>query len=398
LETINDQILLNKFFSKNHFEIRDHAHIASGLKYNFAPQVWYPNANGRFPPNPNMKTRSFDDESLHIVHFMGTYKNMAQTLLRVLPNSDVESKMIEGKKGYTNCNDGYKSTECMDVEDCATLSARQNRKFALVVTHDLRQPLRLPLPNMQKMLEQAALHKMDVVLIAPANGTFPLSEEDRKNLEAEKIKLVEVPWVVPPRAKYHSKSSNWCGPKDFIRVHAFGLTDYDAVAYYDNDIELQGDVTPALKCASRGFLLTTMGPLSPLNLGFFAVKPSAELLATTLEFAETADFYEDSNWEQSGWLPSHGKFAGADCGQGFLHTLFYKNTDAGKRAFEKTGLQLTSRQIDKCEWNYQGRCQSLNFECSSIRAHHKGGHGGCIKYNQGSELNLHAFLGEDEMA
>ena len=31
-----------------------------------------------------------------------------------------------------------------------------------------------------------------------------------------------------------------------------GLDEYDAVAYFDNDIEFQGDITPLLRCASTG--------------------------------------------------------------------------------------------------------------------------------------------------
>lgn len=34
---------------------------------------------------------------------------------------------------------------------------------------------------------------------------------------------------------------------------------YDAIAYYDTDIEFQGDITPVLRCAASGKFLSTNG-------------------------------------------------------------------------------------------------------------------------------------------
>ena len=57
---------------------------------------------------------------------------------------------------------------------------------------------------------------------------------------------------------------------------------YDAIAYYDNDVEIQGDITPILRCAASGKFLSTNGPLAPLNLGFFALKPDKRLFQASL--------------------------------------------------------------------------------------------------------------------
>ena len=37
---------------------------------------------------------------------------------------------------------------------------------------------------------------------------------------------------------------------------------YDAIAYYDTDIEFQGDISPVLKCAASGKFLSTNGGVS----------------------------------------------------------------------------------------------------------------------------------------
>jgi len=383
---VNDQICLNRMFEKNTFELTDHAIVKSGLNYNFAPQVWFKRQSGRYPVNPKMHQRFFDDPSLHLIHFMGVYKNIAQKILANLPpipesvglNKFFKAQTDEGLS--MNCNDGMQATQCLDVDECASLAPSNSQRFALVVTHDLQREVHLPFPNMDSMLYQAKLHSLDVILMVPANATNPLKDEQKQKLAEQNIKIVEAPWKVPPNAKFN-KGKNWCGPKDFIRLNIFSLTEYDAVAYYDTDVELQGDVTQALRCASRGYALTTQGPYAPLNLGFIAVKPSSALFETAVAFSEAADYDEEKGWDNAGWAPNNQHFVGGECGQGFLHTLLYKkNSAAAQMAFKKTGLQIVAKQLDPCVWNYQNRCPAVHFDCSNVRAHHKGVHGGCLKY------------------
>ena len=38
-----------------------------------------------------------------------------------------------------------------------------------------------------------------------------------------------------------------------------GSSGYDAIAYYDTDIEIRGDITPVLRCAASGKFLSTSG-------------------------------------------------------------------------------------------------------------------------------------------
>jgi len=390
----NDQTCLGWFAKANLTDAygtryKDHILVASGMNYNFGPQVWTKHKSGRFDLNPAMTERTFDDPSLHIIHFMGSYKNMAQNIISQLPPilSSVKQfgRIFKPKKtqheldNQLTCNDGEKLVPCLDVDKCAA-DAPATGRFAIVLTHDLKRRMKWPLPNMDSVNAQAKEHSMDIILMVPSKAKHSLDDDQKKELQEQNIKIVEVPWSVPPNSKFHPKSA-WCGPQDLIRIHAFGLKEYDAIAYYDTDIELQGDVIPALRCASTGRVLTTMGSQSPLNLGFFALKPSSALLETAIAFSEIADFDKATGWDNAGYLPSHGKYFGAECGQGYLHTLLYKNTSAVQRAFQKTGLKLQASQIDRCAWNYQGQCPDERFDCSQVRAHHKDGHyGSCVKY------------------
>jgi len=387
----NDQLCLRRFQDGNLLETHDHVIIGSGMQYNFGPQVWAQNKMGRNNLNPEMTDRKYDDPSLQIIHFMGAYKNMVHTVLPLLPpavNISSVKQFGRRKKKHEEkqpmCNDGEKNVQCLDVDQCAA-GAPATGRFAFILTHDLEKEIKLPFPNMDSVQFQAKKHSMDIVMLVPEHAKHPLSAQDKSELEGQNIKVVQVPWRIPPNSKFNQEHG-WCGPKDLIRLHAFGLKEYDAVAYYDTDVELQGDVSPALRCASRGYMLTTAGAASPLNLGFFAVKPSAELLDTALEFSKLADYDYKTGWDNAGYAPSGSKFVGAECGQGYLHTLFYKkNSIAAQKAFSKTGLKITASQLDRCAWNYQNSCPDTEFQCGQVRAHHKEakyGVGGCVKYSK----------------
>jgi alpha-N-acetylglucosamine transferase len=51
-----------------------------------------------------------------------------------------------------------------------------------------------------------------------------------------------------------------CGPTDLMRIHAFGLTEYEAVLYFDGDVVVVNDISSLLACAASGNFLMTEGP------------------------------------------------------------------------------------------------------------------------------------------
>jgi hypothetical protein len=215
--------------------------------------------------------------------------------------------------------------------------------------------------------------KIDLILIMTKQDAALISDGQREILDRYSVQLRTVDWAVPPNMKYHPEE-DWCGGTDLIRLHALNLEGYDAVAYYDTDIEFQGDVTAVFKCAATGTFITTNGGIDePLNVGFFAAKPDQRLMQAALAFARDSPYNDKTGWSESGWEPSDNYFVGAECGQGFFHTLFYKQDMLPSRnAFEEAGLgSLVARQIDRCEWNYQTSHMCPDFDCSRVRAHHK---------------------------
>ena len=71
----------------------------------------------------------------------------------------------------------------------------------------------------------------------PQTDIQQLGCRQRRLVERYQIRLIEVPWTIPPKSWYPSywwpgKADGWCGPQDLMRLHALGLDEYDAVVFY----------------------------------------------------------------------------------------------------------------------------------------------------------------------
>lgn len=279
------------------------------------------------------------------------------------------------------CNDGLNKVPCFDVDACAATAANSSSaKYALVFafTGSLH-PGDTFLPYLETAKRAANTvgtgEQTDLILMIKDEDLKNLNKDSTERIKTFGVNIMPVIWDVPPDAMYHPKE-NWCGPSDFIKLHALGIEDYDAIAFYDNDIQFQGDISPVLKCASTGKFLTTSGGIGEaLNGGFFALKPDPRLLNAARIFDKDNGFDTFSGWGACGWSPNPNYYAGGECQQGFLHSLFYKKAcEPAAQALQQTGSQglFEAHQIDRCTWNYQTSgwgCE--NFDCNLVRAHHK---------------------------
>ncbi|CAD7947393.1 unnamed protein product [Amoebophrya sp. A120] len=266
----------------------------------------------------------------------------------------------EAPANVTNIGDLSYHARCLDVHKCAAAEVpggagalggttnpdeqhdqRRRTKYAFVLTHKgvLPQPERnttewidLMFPNLRSMelARQGILRQgksatkdieIDILLLVALNRGMTIGvdakwwEKTVSYLQTELRRIApttvvkRVPWTVPEDAKFDRKES-WCGEVDFIRLNAFSETDYDAVVYYDRDVELQdtgGENLLALfECVAKQdvFLTATGGLNEPINVGFFAMKPNRKLLDVALEFSKLADYSDDTGWAGSGWSPA----------------------------------------------------------------------------------------------
>eukprot|EP00041_Stephanoeca_diplocostata_P020625 m.464645 g.464645 ORF g.464645 m.464645 type:complete len:693 (+) comp21622_c0_seq10:273-2351(+) len=288
---------------------------------------------------------------------------------------------------------------CLDVHHCAKRwrADVDGSRFAFVVTDDLRRPAnmigrRKPRSlqysaSRQRLLDAARAHNADVVILVPEDNLtdYPISADEHAYFEEHNIRLRRCPWAIPPQ---HKARVTGCSAMDLIRLNAFRLEEYDAIILYDADVTIFGDVSSVFKCAAQNYLLTTTGPLSPLNLGFVALKPNTTMVRVAEYFLARADFvYAPKDgprhlggWDSVGYQPTASNFVGGSCGQGLLWALFYKNGERNTTALldESWTVHRAMRpktfQLDRCIWNYQCDARAgcgRDFKCTDVRSMHK---------------------------
>ena len=297
-------------------------------------------------------------------------------------DKDVKAKDKDKVGCLSCCNDGQKYVRCLDVNSCAAAGPNSGR-FALVLSYtgDWGDPL-LPDTHLQYVESMRAFasrvsptHEVEIILLVAKKEVESISSDIKDLLRELGVKLTAVDWATPPGMRYRAKG--WCGKRDLLKLHALALEGYDAVAVYGHQVELQGDILPALRCAATGFLLSTQGDAGePLNTGFFVVRPDKRLLEAAVIFGREANYTSWTGWAKGGFTPKGSYYLGAECGSGFLHTLFYKKSAPAKKAFQEANLSmpgdLKAQQLDMCEWNYQlsANCRR-DFDCSRVIAHQR---------------------------
>eukprot|EP00930_Biecheleria_cincta_P046515 TRINITY_DN32087_c0_g1_i1.p1 TRINITY_DN32087_c0_g1~~TRINITY_DN32087_c0_g1_i1.p1 ORF type:complete len:712 (-),score=69.22 TRINITY_DN32087_c0_g1_i1:124-2259(-) len=333
-----------------------------------------------------------EDSILQSPEFVqGERKSLQPPTSQVAAPSNTTIKQL---LGCTNCcNDGKVNGPCFDVEACA-VNAPMGGKYGFIYAQVGRPgwPWLTFIDSLRAQglaLAAETGGTFDIVVLMPAEDIASLSCRQRVMVKQYGIRLIKVPWTIPPNSWYPKaywwpgKKDGWCGPQDLMRLHALGLDEYDSVVFYDQDIEFQGDMRPVLRCAAKGYFIGASGGVGePFNVGFFAVRPDRRLLKAAEFFGGNVTFTVERGWGNCGHAPAGDKFVGAECGQGFFHTLMYKpKCKPVKQALAAAGaldaegnLLVKAVMIDRCIWNYQqdGDCGgNRRFNCSVIRVHHK---------------------------
>eukprot|EP00439_Symbiodinium_sp_Y106_P033128 s1101_g3.t5 len=336
-------------------------------------------------------------------------------------NPRVTERTAGAKKGCERCcSDGHAWRECFDVETCAA-QAPPGGKYAFVLAQ-VQQPGQNWLPYLENMREEAdriqqqTTATVDIVVLIPTAHVGKLRETHWSRLKQFGVQVVKVPWELPPELywwpdNWHpGKVDGWCGPQDLVRLHTTGLDSFDAVAFYDQDVEFQGALLSRL-CrildlehheASYFQAPTVPSQLCSVALpwAIFSALPVASASPSTsvsLHSGRTGDFFGLPS-SLPGTSPSTAPTAGAgevssplaatSWGQSVVRDTSTRSTTIGARrphqtcakkalnaaevpAFEQPhGLKM--RQIDQCVWNYQtGSHCPYKFDCNLVKAHHK---------------------------
>lgn len=340
----------------------------------------------------------------------------------------LENRKEAPKGGARRCfDDGNRKVgkDCtFDLAACASrlqLNPSKVERYAFVFTHDLRKKwYGFDNTNLQSMLKFARAHDIDVVLVVPAHGSLdtpgqvnfgrtrktmlsdaqqhgvqviqvgpsgdgwqppswntqirPLSDKQKADIRGAGVKLSGAAFVAPPGINQTVEDLNGdLAIQDFMKMNAFGLEQYDAIVLYDMDIELTGrgdsHMMDLFKCASQNVFLSTSGPMSFVNVGFMAIRPSRKLLAAMAHFVERTHF-DKTTYEWKSLQFAKTKIPGQ---QILYYTFFLENSSDIENAFRSVDLaRPTAAQLDRCTWNFQHEwgCPTP-WDCSNTFAIHK---------------------------
>jgi len=177
------------------------------------------------------------------------------------------------------------------------------------------------------------------------------------------FKIVRTPWVVPPGLnKDIPREGGCCGAREFMKLNAMGLEDYDAVVNLDTDFSIIGSLRPLFDCAASGRFLTARGSISGVNGGMFAVKPSKSLLYDVLMDLTMSSSDDKTGWNSLGLAPG-ATYAQSGL-QGFLYYYFYQRRRDPKHE------HIVSGQVNPCDWTGAVFCDPVKA-CKTTPLVHK---------------------------
>jgi hypothetical protein len=135
---------------------------------------------------------------------------------------------------------------------------------------------------------------VDVILVVPRRDLQrePIEAGVARRLAEGGVIVRHADWVAPPNLSpgVPLESGGCCGAREFMKLHAFGFADYDAVAVVDNDFDVDDveSLRPIFDCAAAGHVITTRSAHSAMNGAFTVVQPSAALRDALLAALSTA--------------------------------------------------------------------------------------------------------------
>eukprot|EP00035_Acanthoeca_spectabilis_P040253 m.68466 g.68466 ORF g.68466 m.68466 type:complete len:688 (-) comp9923_c0_seq1:30-2093(-) len=231
-------------------------------------------------------------------------------------------------------------------------------RVAHAIVYDMSEPEdKWPLRNAQFLRVFKGLRdtgsKADLVLIVPG-GTKQQLDLLTHELTSVNVKIIvmDLPFEEGDLTKKHAewlrKNPNCCGWREFYKLVAWKLVQYDRVMLLDSDLQIVGNVEHLLRCEQHKFLATP-GFFSPLNGGLWVLTPSLCTYHDMLELVLAGNYGNRGHW---GGLGIESLHVGAEGPQGFLYYYFYILQPKLGSSFHR-GL---GRYIDKCIYN-----ANLNF-------------------------------------
>lgn len=340
----NEQACFRSLVARDYNQAKKHVLVDSGLKWNRHPQ------DRRDPKNVLVDWDT--NPNTEIVHFMGGAKSGLERI-------DVPDN------GVCEVRDAVAVPSCIDVEHCSLVDSRQRGgtqpgKFAYVMVEPLHKPPGqrfLDIAEIRAALEAAnESASTDVVFIVPQAGVapYPLTGAERTVLQSHRLVIRETTWITPPGATATFSS---CGPRGGLSLHAFGLSDYAAVAVLGPNMVARHSASALFGCGAREAAPRFLHAGHP-QPRLAAFRPNPRLLVALSNFASTIQPISLTTKESDCGLAVMGKLLCTEAGS--------QSATAALQGAGASPSQCTP--IDPCKWGrdltIDGACSKVNLPCT----------------------------------
>lgn len=172
----------------------------------------------------------------------------------------------------------------------------------------------------------------------------------------EKDVPVSLESIAPGAYNNHVAKSGCCGLAEFMKLHAFTLTEYYRVVHLDSDVLVTGNFDELLDMDKELVFTNSTLQGEALSGGVIIVKPSMENFQAIIDIVNEGDFrYDGSGWRGSGI----GYSWGGETIQGVLPYYFL--------GFRKGEVSF---RADRCIYNNQGSDLCKDIPLSKVKIVH----------------------------
>ena len=194
-------------------------------------------------------------------------------------------------------------------------------------------------------------------------------------MDRDRDRMGNAAMCISPTVHALAEGTGCCGTREFHKLHALELEQFDSVALLDTDVDILGalhttaaaTLRTLLDCAASGYILSTRGIrlLQRWSVGIpTECRPQRTLIAELTRAQPSAE----GAWNRSGWGPFGSKpYYGAFSWQGFAYWAFYQSDLLRRGSFP-----IRAAQLDPCVWNLQVTSALASTLCraATARIHH----------------------------
>ena len=142
------------------------------------------------------------------------------------------------------CASHDRAAPCLDLSTCRRGAARRKAIVSVFDAHgDTSATLQGFVKHREKLAKRARAAGVDAIFVLPRRDlqNVPFPEANVNGMKKAGVDVRYSDWVVPPNLSkgVPVESGGCCGAREFLKLVAFGLEEYDAVVVVEDCVEIK---------------------------------------------------------------------------------------------------------------------------------------------------------------